>query len=207
MSSVPEHDGFGALAYGWSAFRKNAGPMLTVVLVPLAVEVVIAVVGKALIDAAARRFLFQITGVLLSAVAGLGVRRLALAITAGEPADARAAFRYDRWSEWIAFSVVFGLLESVGLVLCVIPGVLFLAYFGLAPYFFLDQDLGIRDSLRASRDAVASKGIAFSVLLMIVVGVIGVVVCVVGVVVSEAVAALALAFLYRFAVDQPVVTS
>ncbi len=205
--SSRDHDGFAALAYGWSAFRKNVGPMLLVILVPLGVEIVVALIGKALIDSAARRFLFQITGVVLSAVGGLGVRRLALTITAGGTADPRAAFRYDRWSEWIAFSVVFGLLESVGLGLCVIPGVLFLAYFGLAPFFFLDRGLSIGASLRASREAVVSKGLAFSVLVMIVVGVLGIVVCVVGVIVSEAVATLALAFLYRYATDQPVVTA
>ena len=181
--------------------------MLTVVVVPLAVELMWSLrCGQGVDRFAAPAILFQIT-VVLGTVGGLGVRRLALAVTAGESADARAAFRYDRWSEWIAFSVVFGCSRVWVSFQCVIPGVLFLAYFGLAPYFFLDRGLGIRDSLRASRDAVVSKGIAFSVLLMIVVGVLGVVVCVIGVVVSEAVAALALAFLYRYATDQPVAAS
>jgi uncharacterized membrane protein len=127
-----------------------------------------------------------------------------LMITAGTPADVRRAFRYDRWGEWIAFAVVYSLLESVGLVLCVIPGVLFIAYFGLAPFFFIDRGMSVGAALRASRRAVVNKGLAFAVLFSTLVGVLGIVVCVVGVVVSEAVATLALAFLYRYAVDQPV---
>ena len=200
----PEYDGFAAIRYGWSAFQKNIVPMVVVILAPLAAELVIAFVGKALIDSVARRFLFQIAGVVLSGVAGLGVRRMALMITAGEPTGARAAFRYDRWAEWIAFSVVFGLLESVGLVLCVIPGVLFLAYFGLAPFFFLDRGMSMGASLRASRAAVSSKGLAFSVLLAFIFGLLGIVVFFVGAFITEAMATLALAFLYRYATGQPV---
>ena len=125
-------------------------------------------------------------------------------ITAGEPADVGKAFQYDRWGEWIVFSVVFGLSVGIGLVLCVIPGLFFLAFFGLAPYYFLDRRLSLGDALQASREAVSSKGLAFPVLLSIIVGVLGIIVCVVGVFVTEAVAYVAVAYLYRYATGQPV---
>lgn len=193
-----------ALRYGWATFRANAGALLLVVLVPVVAELVVAFAGKVLIDSAARRFLFQILGVVIAAIGGLGLRRMALLITAGETPTAAQAFRYDRWGAWIAFSIVFGLIESIGLVLCVIPGVVFLAYFGLAPYFFIDRQMSITDSLRASREAVVREGLAFPVLLSLIVGVLGVAIFVVGVFVTEAVAALALAFLYRHATGAPV---
>jgi hypothetical protein len=202
---VTETDAGTALSYGWTKFRENAGPLLLVVAIPIVAELVVAIAGKALIDSAARRFLFQIVGVVIAAIGGLGVRRMALLITAGETPTAGEAFRYDRWGEWIVFAVVFGLVESVGLVLCVIPGVLFLAYFGLAPYFFLDQQMTMADALRASRAAVVGNGLAFPVLVSVIVGVLGVLVLFVGVFVTEAVAALALAFLYRHATGVPVV--
>ncbi len=67
-----EHDGFAAIRYGWSAFRNNARPLLLIVVVPLSAELVVALLGKALIDSAARRFLFQISGIVLGAIAALG---------------------------------------------------------------------------------------------------------------------------------------
>jgi len=193
-----------ALAYGWKKFRANARPMLTVVLVPLLAQLVIAVAGRELIHSVARWFLFQIVGIVVAAIAGIGVPRLALMISAGETPDVGRAFRNERWGSWVAFSVVFGLAEGIGLVLCVIPGVLFLAFFGLAPYFFLDRGMGIGEALRASREAAVARGLAFPVLLAIVIGALGAVVFVVGAFVTQAVAALALAYLYRGAVGEPV---
>lgn len=193
-----------ALAYGWRNFRANMRPMLIVVLVPVLVQLGVALAGRALIHSVAKWFLFQVVAIIAGAAAGIGVPRLALMISAGEDPDVGRAFRSERWGAWVAFSVVFGLLEGVGLVLCVIPGVLFLAFFGLAPYFFLDKEMGIGQALRASREAVVAGGLAFPVLLSIVVGALGVVVFFVGVFVTQAIAALALAYLYRCATGQPV---
>ncbi len=193
-----------ALAYGWTALRGNTRPMLAVVSVPVVAQLVLALAGRLLIHSIARWFLFQIVGIVVGSVANIGVARMALMITAGEAVDVGRAFRYDRWGQWILLSAGFGCIEGVGLVLCVIPGVLFLAYFGLVPYFFLDQGLSVGAAFRAGREAVVRKGLAFAVLVVIVVGMLGVVLFVVGMFVTQAIAALALAFLYRHAVDEPV---
>lgn len=198
--------GLAALAYGWKQFRAHLGPMLVVVLVPFGAQIVLALAERALIDSVARWFLLQVVGIVVSSVAGLGLVRMALLVSAGESETPTvgAAFHYDRWAAWIGFSFVFGLVEGVGLVLCVFPGLLFLAYFGLAPYFFVDRGMTMRESLRASRDAVVRGGLAFPVLLTIVVGALGLVLLGVGVFVTEAVAALGLAYLYRHAVGESV---
>ena len=79
-------------------------------------------------------------------------------ITAGEPADIGKAFDYDRWGEWILFSIVFGLMVGVGLVLCIIPGLFLLAFFGLAPFYFIDGNMSLGEALTASREATTSQG-------------------------------------------------
>lgn len=193
-----------ALSYGWTTFRANARPMLIAAAVPVLAQFAIAVASRVLLHSVAKWFLFQIVVIVVGAVASIGMARLALTITEGEEPDVQAAFRYDRWGPWVGFCVVFGLLEGVGLVLCVIPGVLFLAFFGLAPYFFLDRQLGIGDALRASRRAVKNNGLAFAVLFTIVVGALGLVLFFVGVFVTQSVAAIALAFLYRHATGETV---
>jgi hypothetical protein len=196
--------GLVALAYGWKQFREHLGPMLVVVLIPFGAQIVLALAERALIDSVARWFLLQVVGIVVSSVAGLGLVRMALLVSAGESPTAGEAFRYDRWGAWIAFSLVFGLVEGVGLVLCVFPGLLFLAYFGLAPYFFVDRGMSMLESLRASRDAVVRGGLAFPVLLTIVVGALGLILAGVGVFVTEAVAALGLAYLYRHSAGESV---
>ena len=197
-------DAGAAISYGWKKFQENVGPMLIVVLIPVAAQIVLVLIGQVAIHSVAVGLLFQVLGIVVSAVAGLGLYRMALMITAGEPADVAKAFQYDRWGEWIVFSFVFGLMVGLGLLLCIIPGLFVLAFFGLAPFYFIDGRMSLGESLSASRAAVQSKGLAFPVLLSIIVGALGLIACIVGVFVTEAIAYVAVAYLYRYATGQPV---
>jgi len=193
-----------ALSYGWQKFQQNVGPLLVAILIPILVQLVLSAIARAVNSSWPVGIVFEIISIALSAAAGIGIYRVALQITAGEPADVGKAFTYDRWGEWIVFSVIFGLMVGVGLVLCIVPGLLVLAFFGLAPYFFLDKGMTLGEALTASRMAVRMKGLAFPVLLSIIVGILGLIVCIVGVFVTEPIAYVAVAFLYRYAAGQPV---
>lgn len=52
--------------------------------------------------------------------------------------------------------VVTGAIVLVGLVALIVPGIIFIQRYFLAPYFLIDRDLGIKKALSAS--AAASKG-------------------------------------------------
>ena len=196
-------DAGAALSYGWKKFQENVGPLLAVVLIPVAVQLIVSAIGRS-INGVFAALLFQLVAIVAGAIAGLGIYRVALMITAGEPVSIGKAFQYDRMAEWVVFSVVFGLGLFIGLVLCVIPGLFFLAFFGLAPFYFLDGGMNLGEAFNASREAVSSKGLAFPILLSIIVGVLGVIACVVGVLVTEPIAYLAVAYLYRYAAGQTV---
>jgi uncharacterized membrane protein len=193
-----------ALSYGWKKFQENVGPLLAVVLITVAVQVVLSIISRSVVDSVLGAVLFNVLGIIVGAVAGIGIYQMALMITAGQPADVGKAFTYDRWAEWIVFSFVFGLMVGFGLVLCVIPGLLVLAFFGLAPFYFLDVRMSLGGSLSASRAAVQRNGLAFPILLSIVVGVLGIIACIIGIFVTEPIAYLAVAFLYRYSAGQPV---
>ncbi len=193
-----------AISYGWKKFQENVGPLLAVVLIPVAVQVLLSIISRSVVNSLVGSLLFNVLGIIVGAVAGIGIYQMALMITAGQPADVGKAFTYDRWGEWIVFSFVFGLMVGVGLVLCIIPGLFVLAFFGLAPFYFLDGRMSLGESLSASRSAVQRNGLAFPILLSIVVGVLGVIACVIGIFVTEPIAYIAVAFLYRYAAGQPV---
>jgi uncharacterized membrane protein len=193
-----------ALSYGWKKFQANAGVLIIAVLIPVVAQLVLSAIGRLIGNSLVISLVFSALSVVVSAIAGIGIFRVALQITAGEQADIGKAYTYDRWGEWILFSIVFGLAVGFGLLLCIIPGLLVLAFFGLAPYFFLDRNMSLGDSFSAARNAASSKGLALPVLLAVIVGVLGVIACVVGLLVTEPVAYVAVAFLYRYAVGQPV---
>jgi uncharacterized membrane protein len=193
-----------ALSYGWTKFGQNAGPLIIAFIIPAVGSFVLNILGSVLIRGTFGQILFTIVGIVVQAMLGIAIYRVALQITAGQKADIAAAFQYDRWGEWILFSVVYGLMIGFGLIFCLIPGLILLYFFALAPFFFLDQNMSLGSAFTASKDAVSAKGVGFPVLLCIVVGVLGLLACIIGVFVTAPLAYVAVAYLYRYAVGQPV---
>jgi uncharacterized membrane protein len=193
-----------ALSYGWKKFQENVGPLIAIVAVPVVAQVVLGGIAFAARSTFVLYVLIQILSFVASTVGLLGITRAALMLTAGEQIDFGKAFQYDRWGEWFVFSIVYGLMVGIGLALCLIPGLFVLAFFGMAPFFFVDGRMSLGDALSASRQASGGKGLALPVLLSIIVGALGVIACFVGVFITYPVAFIAVAYLYRYAVGQPV---
>jgi uncharacterized membrane protein len=125
-------------------------------------------------------------------------------LTAGTVPTVGEAFTYDRWGEWIVFSIVYGLMVGIGIVACVIPGLVVLALFGMSPYFFIDRGMSMGEAFNASREAATSRGFALPVILCVIVGAAGLIACGIGALVTAPAAYIAVAFLYRNASGQPV---
>lgn len=161
--------GIGAtLGYAWHKYTQNLGSLLIAMLVPTVVSVFHVVVRRQ-VNSAALGLVVSVVGFVVQAVASIGVYRVALQIVNGEQADVAKAFRYDRWGEWVTLLFVFGLIAALGLMLCIVPGILALGFFGLAPYFFLDRRQRIGDALSSSR----SSGLWVPVLVVSLVGAAG----------------------------------
>jgi hypothetical protein len=190
-----------ALSYGFNKYFANIGPMLAVIFIPVLAQIVLSIIGNIIVRGFFGIVIFQIIGWAIGAIAGLGIYNMTLQITAGQTPDIGKAFTSDRWGEWFLFSFVFGIMVGIGLLLCIIPGLFVLAFFGMAPYFFLDRGMSLGDSLNASREA-ASRGYALPVILAIIVGLLGVIACGIGVLVTAPAAYIAVAFLYRGATNQ-----
>jgi hypothetical protein len=193
-----------ALSYGWKKFTENAGPLILVFLLPGVAQIILSSLGQLVIRSIVGVLIFQVVGWVVGAILGIGIYRVALMITAGERPDIAKAYQYDRWGEWILFSIVFGLMVGIGIAICIIPGLFVLAFFGLAPFYFIDGRMSLGQSLTAAREAASSKGLAFPVLLAIIVGALGLIACLIGVLITAPVAYVAVAYLYRYAAGQPV---
>ncbi len=193
-----------ALSYGWTKYQENVGPLIAIIVIPFAIQLVLGGIGFALRSTIVLYALVQILSFVVSMAALLGITRAALMLTTGEPIDFAKVFQYDRWAEWIVFAIVYGLIVGIGLALCVIPGLFAIAFFGLAPFYFVDGRMTVGQALTASREAASSKGLALPVLLSVIVGFLGIIACFVGVLITYPVAFIAVAYLYRYSVGQPV---
>jgi hypothetical protein len=192
-----------ALSYGFNKYFANVGPVLAVVAIAIGAQLVVNLFELS-VSSVFGRVLFSVIGVIVGSVVSLGIYKMALMITVGAAPTVGQAFTYDRWGQWIGFSIVYGLMVGIGLALCIVPGLFVLAFFGMAPYFVIERGMSLGDALTASRRAASGRGYAIPVLLSIIVGALGLIACGIGVFVTAPAAYIAVAFLYRNATGQTV---
>ena len=145
-----------ALSYGFNKYFANIGPVLAVIFIPVVAQILLIAIGQFVIKGFFAIAVFQLLSWIVGAIAALGIYNVTLQITAGQTPDIGKAFTTDRWVEWFVFSLVFGIMVGIGFILCVIPGLFVLAFFGMAPFFFLERGMGLGDALTASREAASS---------------------------------------------------
>jgi uncharacterized membrane protein len=192
-----------ALSYGFNKYFANVGPVLGVIAIAIVAQLLVQLIELS-VSSLVGRLLFSIIGLVVGAIVSLGIYKTALMITAGATPTIGEAFSYDRWGEWLGFSIVYGLMVGIGLALCIIPGLFVLALFGMAPFFFIDRGMSLGQALTASREAATGRGFAIPVVVSIIVGALGLIACGIGVFVTAPAAYIAVAFLYRNAAGQPV---
>ena len=91
-------------SYGWKKFQENAVPLILAFIIPGVASFILNIFTSLIIKSLFLNLVFSIIGIVVQAALGIGIYRVALQITAGEPADLGKAFTYDRWGEWILFS-------------------------------------------------------------------------------------------------------
>ena len=110
-------DAGAALSYGWKKFQQNVGPLLIIILLPLAAQLVLSLIGN-LAGSVVILFLLSAVSYVISLMLAIGIFNAGLMITSGQTVDVAKAFSSDRWGEWIPFSFVFGLFVGVGALFC-----------------------------------------------------------------------------------------
>jgi uncharacterized membrane protein len=193
-----------AISYGWNKFTQNVGPLIAIVVAPIVVLLVLEFVGFVVVRGFFGILFFVALALLVSMVAYLGIFNAGLMATSGQPVDFGKAFQTDRWGDWIVFSILYGLLLAVGYALCLIGALFVIAFWGLAPFYFLDQGKSAGEALSASLAATRSNpGLPLALGLLALVGWVGSIVCI-GSLVTIPIAIIGAAFLYRQATGQSV---
>src|SRR5262249_59894006 len=69
-----------ALSYGWGKFSQNAGPLLAVVLIPIAVQFILQFIGRAAVSGFAGYFVFWIISEVIGLALSIGIINAALMV-------------------------------------------------------------------------------------------------------------------------------
>jgi len=103
----------------------------------------------------------------LAWIATIGIYRAALRTTQGEVPAFSDLTTGQNLGKYIVVAIVFGILVFVGLVLCVIPGLLVIFFLQFAPWYALDKGYGVGEAFKASINVV--KGNWLPVLIAMIV--------------------------------------
>jgi uncharacterized membrane protein len=188
-----------AVSYGWNAYWKNVGPMVLIVLVIWAVNVVLALVALPF-DNAFARAVFQIIGWLVGLLLALGLIRATLAVTRGVKPEVSMLFETDNFGPYIVAAILFGIGAAIGLILCIVPGIIFITFFGFYGFVIVDQnEQSPIDALKRSKDLVSGHfgAVLGLAVVLILINIVGAILCGIGLLFTIGITAIAWAYAYR----------
>src|SRR5262249_42214458 len=171
------------VSYGWSAYWKNVGPLVLITLVIFVIDAVISGIGQAT-DNTAVQVLFSLIGWIVGLLLAFGLIRATIAITKGEKPEVGMLFQTDGFGPYIIASILFGLGVVIGLILCIIPGVIFAVVYHFYGYVLVENpSMGPTDALKRAADI--SRGHRWELvglfIVLFLINIVGLLACVVGV--------------------------
>ncbi len=130
----------------------------------------------------------------------LGLIQIYLAIVDSQPANFAQLFSpYRLVFKYLVVSIISGLITLIGILLLVIPGIIFSLKLQFWPWLMVDRNLGVGDSLRESWQM--TKGVKLNLLLfniiLVFLTLIGALIFGIGLLVAIPVTQLATAYVYR----------
>ena len=196
-----------AIGYGWGAFKKYPGPLVVVTVVVLVVNGVFSSLGQSLgRDLVGVRISLQFAGWLVSILLSLGLIRVALKVTRGEEPEVRDLFLADGFGPYLGASIIFGIAVFVGLILCIVPGIIVAIILGFFGFAIVDRGDGVGESFsRSSEITKGQRGTLFVLgLAFLGINLLGLLACGVGLLVSYPVTIVAGGYAYRVLSSEPI---
>ncbi len=195
-----------ALTYSWNACWRNLGSIIVVSAVVLAGNALVLLIDAAN-PSSAMTYAYSLLGVLIELLLVFALVRAALDVVDGKRPMVGEVFRPDGYGPFLVASAVYLAGVYFGLVVFVLPGVLFGVIFEFYAFVVADHP-SVPAFTALRRSAQLTRGVRLRLLglaaVLLFLNLAGLFVCFVGLVVTYAVTALALAYTYRLLGGQAV---
>lgn len=222
---APDPNGYEApqaLGYGWRAFQAFLGPLLgataLALVVPVAIQLIGGIVGAGEIFSASvsdggfdfdfnpMAVVFNILASAASLVLTAGLIRMAFDVVDGGRPDFSTMFSRFDVVQVIVAAILLGIATSIGLLLCIIPGVVVMFLTWFTNYFIVAKGEDAISAIRSSISFVSSNAgsMLLLALLSILAMIAGGLACGVGVLVAYPVVTVAAAYTFRYLQGEPI---
>ena len=189
-----------AISYGWGAYWKNVGPMVVIAIVVFVIQAIFSGLAQS-VDGAGLKFVIQFIGTLVSLLITLGWLRVALEITNGVSPEIGDVFKASGYGTFILASILFYIGLVIGLILLIIPGIIFAVVFGFYGFVIAErpEGTGVIEALQASADL--TRGHRWQLfglgILLLLINIVGLLACLIGVIFTWGITLIAWAYAYR----------
>jgi uncharacterized membrane protein len=205
---VPKFSIADAITYSWNAAFRNFASVMVVSVVVFAGNALILLI-RTVNSTVGLNLAFQLLGVLVELLLVLGLIRASLDVVEGRTPTLAEVFRPDGYGPYLVASILFLVGVWLGVFLLVVPGVIFGIVFQFYGYVVAEHP-DVPAIVALQRSAQITRGVRFRLfglgVVLLFLNLAGFMLCVVGLIVSYAITAIALAYVYRLLTGQPVAT-
>ncbi|MGV9669434.1 MULTISPECIES: hypothetical protein [unclassified Gordonia (in: high G+C Gram-positive bacteria)] len=216
-----------ALSWAWAQFKANPGPMIVPGLLLFLIGgigaglyfAILAIFGTTTTTSVSGDYGYSyeatttgigaggvIAGILLYLIVFVAIIYLsagmitgALRVADGQPVTVGTFLKPERLGVVIGTAILVGLITAVGLVLCVIPGLIAIFLLQFSIFFVIDKKLSVTEAMKASSQ-LARSSVSNSLLTLVVsyvLSYVGTILCYVGLIVTWPLGQLFYAHCYR----------
>lgn len=215
-----------AFSYAFDKFKANLGPLILITVLLLVAAFVVQFVGNIVsssLGSASQLTVDPTTGELNGLSGGLfgaamivsllfsaisfavqlvvqaGLIKAALGVTRGESVDLGRSFNGINWAQVLIAALLTGLGTFIGLVLCILPGIVFIFLTSFTLYFVIDRNMDAVPAIKASINLVKDNvgALVLFFLASIAAYIIGICLCGVGLLAAIPIVVLAQAYTFR----------
>ncbi|MCU1371701.1 MAG: hypothetical protein JWO77_2895 [Ilumatobacteraceae bacterium] len=197
------------VGYGWKKFQEYLGQIIVAVLIYVGVVVVFSFIGNIIsssVDSIFGSLIFTFLQLVVSSAVSIVLIRAVLMVVDGKQIDTAELFKTDNLGPYIIGSILVALGATIGFILCIIPGVIFLFLSYFWNFYVVDKNMEPVEAIKASIELIRNN--VGTVLVWAIVAVIltfvGFALCCVGYLVAAPVVFIGNAYLYRRLNNEPV---
>ncbi len=199
-----------AIRFGWNTMKSNLGFFIGLLIVVGLIYFILGFIAGELREVDPfLSFIVRIISWVLQIIIGMGLIRIALRFSDDEKAEFADLFScFHLFFKYLSGSILYGLIVSGGMILLIIPGIIWAIKFQFFNYFIIDKGLSPIEALKKS--SAITKGVKWNLfiftLLLGVINLAGALCLLVGLFATIPTTMVAIAFVYRKLLSQTEIT-
>ena len=189
-----------AFRFGWATFKKYFWFLLAILLVLFIVSSISGYANRGAERAPALAGLINLAAAAIGIIIQMGIIKISLKFVDKEKPTFDDLFsQYKLFWRYLGATLLYALVILGGLILLVVPGIIWALKFQYSRYLIIDKNMSIMESLKKSGEITegAKWDLFLFWLLIIGVSIVGALAFGVGLIVAVPVTMLAQAFVYR----------